>query len=41
MGLKKERKWKPDYSWVLVANAIYILFFLLNNEIIFLSHAII
>lgn len=29
MELEKEKKWKPDYTWVLVANAIYILFFYL------------
>lgn len=29
MGLKKEKKWKTDYTWVLIANAIYILVFYL------------
>ncbi|SDJ26466.1 hypothetical protein SAMN05192550_1757 [Flavobacterium glycines] len=29
MDSKKEKKWKPDYTWVLVANVAYVLFFYL------------
>jgi hypothetical protein len=29
MGLKKEKNWKINYTWVLIANAIYIMIFYL------------
>ncbi|SHL79044.1 hypothetical protein SAMN05443543_10522 [Flavobacterium flevense] len=29
MGLKKEKNWKANYTWVLIANAVYILVFYL------------
>lgn len=35
MGTEKKSSWKNSYSWVLIANAIYILIFFLLMQLFF------